>query len=292
MRQTLARPVDVAGTGLFSRRPVRCRLRPAPAGTGIRFVRVDLPGQPAIDATSAHLAPASDLLHLPDEVARRCTALCATAGVATVEHLLAALAALGISDVLIELDAPEPPIGDGSAQLFVDAILRAGRDPLHEPITPLRPADALQVRDGPGAAISVEPADRIEYVYELDFGPASPIPPQRAVWDGSPEQFIDELAPARTFCLEPEARAMRAMGLFTDLSPRDMLVFGSAGPIENALRFPDEPARHKLLDLIGDLALVARPVCARVVAHRSGHALNHALARALAASGVSPIGPG
>jgi UDP-3-O-acyl-N-acetylglucosamine deacetylase len=122
--------------------------------------------------------------------------------------------------------------------------------------------------------------------YELDYGPAAPIAAQSASWDsGTPdaaEVYEREVAPARTFCTEAEARAFRAAGLFGDRSPRDMLVIGEEGPIDNAYRFENEPARHKLLDLIGDLALVGRPLHGEVVAMRSGHALNHELAAALA----------
>jgi UDP-3-O-acyl-N-acetylglucosamine deacetylase len=124
------------------------------------------------------------------------------------------------------------------------------------------------------------------YRYELDYGAGAPIVAQAAEWDSgegdSAETYAREVAPARTFCLESEARAMQAAGLFKGLSPRDLLVIGERGPIENQYRFENEPARHKLLDLIGDLALAGRPLVGEVVATRAGHALNHEMAVALA----------
>src|SRR5690606_8732256 len=119
--------------------------------------------------------------------------------------------------------------------------------------------------------------------YELDYGPGGPMLPQAAVWDGTAAMYTREIAPARTFCTDREAEAMRRAGLFANLSPREMLVIGPDGPIENTCRFENEPARHKLLDVIGDLSLVGRPIQADIVARRSGHALNHELARLLAA---------
>ena len=154
--------------------------------------------------------------------------------------------------------------------------------PLDAPIEPITPSRPLRVEsEDAGASITIEPSDTPSYTYTLDYGPDSPIAPATAHWAGDPDRFEHEIAPARTFCLEREAQAMRQLGLFEHLSPQDMLVFGPRGPIDNTLRFPDEPARHKLLDLIGDLALAGRPIRAKITAVRSGHALNHAAARAL-----------
>jgi UDP-3-O-acyl-N-acetylglucosamine deacetylase len=138
--------------------------------------------------------------------------------------------------------------------------------------------------------ISPRRAPGCSYTYELDYGPPTPgvfaLGQQRATWDGSATQYASEVAPARTYCLEQEAMVMRSMGLFAHLTPREMLVLGTSGPIDNALRFDDEPARHKLLDLIGDLALIGAPLQADVVATRSGHALAHEAARAVLGSSV------
>ena len=199
----------------------------------------------------------------------------------TVEHILAALAGLGITDAAAVIEGDEVPIGDGSSLLFAEPILDAGVRRLGgEPAEPIRVREMIRVERG-DASITIEPCDRVELVYRLDYGAGSPIPPGEAAWDGTPDTFARTIAPARTFCLQAEAEAMHAMGLFEHLTPRDMLVFGADGPIENELRFPDEPTRHKLLDLIGDLALAGRPILGRVVAEKSGHALTHEAVRRL-----------
>ena len=202
--------------------------------------------------------------------------------IATVEHVLSALAGLGISDALILVDGPELPILDGSALPFAMAILDAGIAELDKPIEPIRLPEPITV-SRQGASITARPRDLpgCDFVYELDYGPRSPLVAQRAVWESDSATYCDQIAPARTFCLQSEAESMQKLGLFEHLSPRDMLVIGPDGPLENTLLFDNEPARHKLLDLIGDLALVRRPIQACITATGSGHALNHALARAL-----------
>ncbi len=294
-RRTLAAPATLAGAGLFSGRRVSLRILPAQSGVGIAFRRADLPGTPAIPASIERLASSPERLGLPAALRARSTNLAhpdrPDAVVLTTEHILSALAGLGVTDATIELDAPEVPIGDGSARPFTEAILAAGivdAPPASgAPLTPLTLRAEVRVADAAGPSIVALPREEpgCSFEYRLDYGPSAPLAPQTASLTlgtpGAADRYAREIAPARTFCLEAEARAMRAMGLFADLSPRDMLILGPAGPIDNALRFPDEPARHKLLDLIGDLALIARPLQARIVADRSGHALNQALARAL-----------
>lgn len=280
-RRTVAQTAEIVGSGLFTGRPAIVRIKSAQAGTGLRFRRADLRVAAEIPAHIDALAAQ------PPGIPARNTSLGAhPAGVMTVEHVLSALAALGISDALLEIDGPEVPIGDGSAAMFVKAIERAGINELGEPVAPLTISTEVTVESG-SARIIARPRQRpgCRYTYHLDFG-SGPIPPQTAVFetDNSPAaaaSYAREIAPARTFCLQAEAEAMRAMGLFAHLTPRDMLVFGEAGPIDNELRFENEPARHKLLDLIGDLALAGRPLQLDITAVRAGHALNHQLARAL-----------
>ena len=280
-RRTLRNPAEVRGAGLFTAAPATVRIFPANPGAGFAFRRVDLPGAPLIPATAAHLAPSptgrNTTLAVPGPP---------TASVATVEHILSALAGLGVTDALIEIDGPEVPIADGSAAPFTDAIAAVGVTDLGPTIKPIVITAPIRIADssgGPGV-ISAEPSSSAEYIYELDYGPGAPIPAQRAVYATASGDYAAAVAPARTFCLETEARAMRAAGLFTHLSPRDMLVIGPSGPIDNHYRFPDEPACHKLLDLIGDLALAGRPIQGRVTASRTGHAANHAMARAIVAA--------
>jgi UDP-3-O-[3-hydroxymyristoyl] N-acetylglucosamine deacetylase len=198
---------------------------------------------------------------------------------ATVEHVMSALAGLGIWNAVIVMDGPEVPILDGSAKPWVDvlaSVLKQG--PAVAPITLARP---VEVRDA-DASITATPADIISYTYNLDYGPASPLKPHSATWRGDADDFAANIALARTFSLRPEAQAAQKMGLFNHLSPRDMLVIGDDGhPMDNAWRMENEPARHKLLDLIGDLALLRRPVIANVVATKSGHRLTHEFCRAV-----------
>lgn len=275
---TLARPASVAGVGLFTGAPCRVTISPAAAGLWISGG-----GEPAaataerLSARPAHPAFAA----MPS----RSTGLDLPGGetVLTVEHLLSALAGLGVAAAAIAVEGGEIPIGDGSALAFVNAIDAAGLAPAAAPAPALAaPLEAFTVGGPSGPRITVAPAARTEMVYHLDYGPASPVRPQSASWDGSAAAYRRDIAPARTYCLDYEANAMRAAGLFGGFTPRDLLVIGPAGPIDNELRFADEPARHKLLDLIGDLALAGLPLPPlRVEAFGSGHALNHEAARVL-----------
>ncbi len=275
-RRTVGDVVRVEGVGLFTGAPAAVEIVPADGGG----VVLETPGG-RVPATIAHLDTTAVHPAFESMPPRNTSLSCGGAIVHTVEHLLAALAGLGITDALVRLSGPEPPIADGSAALFTVPLLDAGLRDLPGGVEPVVPRERFEVSAG-GASIIVEPADRAEYVYRLDYGPGSPIPAGEAGWDGSPARFADAIAPARTFCLRAEAEAMHSMGLFEHLTPREMLVFDTGGPVDNALRGDDEPARHKLLDMIGDLALVGRPIRARVIGTGSGHALNHEAARRLA----------
>lgn len=273
-RQTVRTAVRIEGVGLFTGSGAGATIEPSDSG-GIVFVRAGR----SIPATIGHLS--SEPAHPAfAQMPPRNTSVGAEGGVVhTVEHVLAALAGLGITDALVRMDGDELPIGDGSASLFTDPIVDAGVRTIGETtIEPVTVREPIRIESG-SASITIEPSEHALYVYCLDYGDGSPIPSGDAVWDGTPGQFAQQIAPARTFCLQAEAEAMHGAGLFEHLTPRDMLVFGPDGPIDNTLRFPDEPARHKLLDLIGDLSLVGRPLRARVIAERSGHALNHEAAR-------------
>lgn len=278
-RATIARDVSLEGIGLFTGADARVSIRPA--SDGISFQTGD---DPPFPASVDHLAgrpvhPAFARL------APRHTNLAADehgAVAATVEHVLSALVGMGVTDARVELRGPEVPIFDGSALPFAEAIAEAGLDHGLDQGRPLTLDEPVRVADG-DASVTIEPADHAHYAYTLDYGPGAPIPPATVAWSGHPDDYRRDVAPARTFSLVDEARQMRALGLFARFTPRDLLVIGPDGPVDNALRFDDEPARHKLLDLIGDLALVARPLRARVTAVRSGHALHHRAARAIAA---------
>lgn len=298
----LDRPVGpFTGVGLFTGRSVSMTIAPGAGDGWIHFSRVES-GRVAAGGGADVRAVVADTSWsgLPAGVPIRNTTLDATIGrsvldplpaspgpvVATVEHVLAALAGLGVWEAHVTLDGPEVPILDGSAAPFVGAILPALRPAPRAP-EPITLASRVEVRAG-DAVITAEPlapGRAWSYTYDLDYGPGSPIPPQRAAWHGSTTEFARAIAPARTFSLLAEARAAQAAGLFRHLTPRDMLVVGDDGaPVDNAWRLDHEPARHKLLDLIGDLALLRRPLHARVLARRSGHALTHAFCRAVLAA--------
>lgn len=214
----------------------------------------------------------------------RHTCLAKGAGrVLTCEHALSALAGLSITDARITLgDSGELPIFDGSALPFTEALARAGVRTLDERVRPITPEAPVVVTSG-GATIVAEPADELSFAYVYEPGPGSPLRAMAASWSVSGEDYAKAVAPARTFSTLAEANKAQALGLFSSFSPRDLLVLDDATgePVDNALRYANEPARHKLLDLIGDLALAGAPIVARIVATRSGHALNHEMARAL-----------
>lgn len=212
----------------------------------------------------------------------------------TIEHALSALAGLNLWDATVELaatsaDAPsiEVPIMDGSALEFVRAIdavkaaFTGTRSQAVDASRTIRIERVIRVEDPKtGAFIEAIPSDTLRYRYELSYPPGSGIGDQAAEWLGDAADYRDNIAPARTFCLEREALAMRAAGLFTHLTPREMVVIAPDGrAIDNELRFSNEPARHKLLDLIGDLALLGGRLIADVRAVRSGHALTHEFGR-------------
>lgn len=281
MQHTLKAPAGVSGMGLFTGQAASIIIKPADAGSGIRFRRTDLPGVPEIPA----------LVDFVVDRPRRTTLQAAPgatngngspATIECVEHLLSALAGLGVDNALIEVAGPEIPACDGSALAFVDAIRSAGMVEQTAPRIPLVITEPVTVRDGE-AMVAAFPSEsgETELMYVLDHGPSSPLPRQIHTFTLSPGVYIEQIAPARTFSLLAEAKAAWEGGLFRHLTPKDMLVIGDQGPIENAYRFDGEPVKHKLLDLLGDLSLAGRPILGRIVAVRSGHALNQRMARAL-----------
>lgn len=272
----LSQPVGpITGLGLFTGVASSIVIHPGMGDGLIRFASPD--GSALTPALASHLtgyvAPhvAGPSAGLPI----RNTTLQSPDGsrtYATIEHLMAALTGLGILEATIVLDGPEVPILDGSALPFVEALL-PHLVPASHPFRPMILNDDLTVHEH-GASISAHVSDTRSRTYHLDYGPNSPLKSHAATWDGSIEKFISDIAPARTFSLRSEAEAARASGLFAAFSPRDLPVVADDGSlIDNAWRFPGEAAAHKLLDLIGDLALVGRPIVADITASKSGHAL-------------------
>ncbi len=273
-RKTIASDVTITGTGLFTAQQSSLTIRPNHESTGIVF-RAD---NGLIPANINHLSstpPHPAFAKMPP----RCTSICNEhTNIATVEHLLSALVGLGLTDVLVEIEGPEIPILDGSAFPFIEKLVQTRPITTDSTVEPIIVRSPIRIASG-DASITIEPATAASYTYTLEYENDSPIQSATVNWSGDTREYIEQIANARTFCLKHEADAMHNAGLFTHLTPREMLVIGPDGPIDNALRHPNECALHKLLDLIGDLALVARPLIAKVTAIRSGHEMNHRAAR-------------
>jgi len=269
----VSRPVAVSGVGFLGGGDVTLRFRPAPADTGLMFIRTDLPGRPQTPADVTRVTG----------TARRTSLGAASRGVTLVEHVLAALAGLRIDNCRIELDGPEPPGLDGSAAGYVEALLDAGIEPQAARKTVWGVSKPAVVRAG-GATLSLFPADadQLKISYLLDYGPGSPIDRQAHTQLIDPGEFAQEIAGCRTFLLMNEAESLRADGIGPRATAKDLLVFSARGPVDNRLRFANEPARHKILDIVGDLALSGLDIRGHVVAYRSGHPLNVSLAREIA----------
>jgi UDP-3-O-acyl N-acetylglucosamine deacetylase len=254
----------------------RIALLPAAADTGIVFRRTDLPGSPLIRASC-------------DFVARepRRTVLAATKGVCveTVEHLLSAMAGLQVDNCIVEINAPEVPGFDGSSRPFCDEILEVGTVSLGVDVSSVVVSGIHTVQSSDRAqTLVLRPYlyPCLAMTYHLDYGRNNPLLPQTMSAEISPEFFYSEISGARTFVLESEISMLRKMGYGKHLTARDIVVVGSDGIQDNALRWPDEAVRHKILDCVGDLALAGASICGHVTANRSGHHLNHELARAIA----------
>ena len=273
-QRTLRRPVSVSGVGYWSGRGVEVDFLPAPAGTGLVFVRGDR-------EVPVRIAVAVD--NRVDAV-QRTTLAVAGVQVQMVEHALSALAGLGVDCCVIRVTAEELPGLDGSARPFVEAVDAAGVEELGAPADPLVVEGVVRVGDDE-SWVEVSPPRHpgLSVEYELDYGPG-PIGRQSFSLRVTPESYRTELAAARTFISAAEADRLRAAGLGLASTHRDLIVFGDDGPIDNPLRWPDECVRHKVLDLVGDLALVGRPLHAHVRARRSGHRLNGEVAARLVAA--------
>jgi UDP-3-O-[3-hydroxymyristoyl] N-acetylglucosamine deacetylase / 3-hydroxyacyl-[acyl-carrier-protein] dehydratase len=270
-QRTIAREAGVRGVGFLKGSDVQVRFLPAAPDAGVVFVRADLPGRPAVAARIEHVVPRP----------RRTTLQDGAATVEMVEHVLAALAGLQIDNCTVELDAAETPGCDGSSQAFVEALTAAGIEAQDRPRAALVIGRPLTVRDGPATLTAHPGDDGLVLSYHLDYGRHTPIGSQSLFLNLSPDAFRAELAPSRTFLLEEEAVALRRQGIGARTTEADLLIFGPDGVRGNRLRYPDECVRHKILDMVGDLALLGRDLVGHVVAHRSGHQLNAELVRGL-----------
>lgn len=278
-QRTIRRPVAVEGFGYFSGRDVRVEFRPAPVGSGVTFVRCDR--SPAV---RVRVSPA-----LRIDVPRRTTLSSNGVQVEMVEHVLAALAGLEIDNCEVWVNAAEMPGCDGSALAFVEALDSVATVDQGAPVRQLHARRRVRVGDEHNW-IEAAPArgGRLSIAFDLDYSAHPAIGHQTIRLSVHPATFRTELAPCRTFLEEAAARAMIAQGIGARVTPQNLLIFGPDGPIDNTLRFENECVRHKVLDVIGDLALTGCEVVADVVAFRSGHRLHAELARQLMAqAGIS-----
>ncbi len=271
-QRTIAREVRCAGVGLHTGETSWVRFLPAPVDTGLVFVRTDLDGRPRIPVLAANR------VNHP----RRTALQVGEAEIHTVEHLVSGAVGIGIDNLEIELSGPEAPGFDGSSVEYVKLLAEAGLRDQEAPRRELVVGEAVRVEGSNGALLTAHPhASGLKITYTLDY----PVRPLRNVvveLDVTEERYAREIAPARTFCLREEAELLQAMGMGAGATFDNTLVFDDNGPVKGvALRFPDEPARHKILDLVGDLALLGRRLRAHVVAVKSGHELNLALVKAL-----------
>ncbi len=269
---TIEKPTESSGRGLFTGEPVTVRFKPAAPDSGIWFVRTDTP------------SPVRILAHVKNVTkrARRTSLRNGSAAVETVEHCMAALHGLGIDNIEVELNGCELPGGDGSSEIFVEAITNAGVVRQAADSKPLIIAQTIRVTDDAAELIATPGhPDELNIIYDLDYDEGEPIQRQLFAVRLTPETFRHDLAPARTYVFEHEAEQLRAAGYGVHLSHEDIVVIGAGGVIGNTFRFDNECVRHKVLDLVGDLFLAGRCLRGKIIARKSGHALNHELVRRL-----------
>jgi UDP-3-O-[3-hydroxymyristoyl] N-acetylglucosamine deacetylase len=260
-QRTLRRSISCAGIGLHSGHKVTLSLKPAPADFGIRFRRADLGGLD-VPAIVQHVGG----ITLATGLARD------TVQVDTVEHLLSALVSLGIDNVIIELNSAEVPIMDGSAAPFVYLIHEAGVKRLPNARRYLKVLRPIALSQG-DKRIALYPSEHFKVTYSIAFDHPLLRHQSRTIRI-TEESFVDDIAPARTFGFLKEVEMMRQQGLALGGSLENAIVIGDTAVLNNALRFDDEFVRHKILDVIGDMALVGHPIIGHLVAHRGGHALH------------------
>jgi len=262
---TLRRAVEARGVGLHSGVPVGVRLLPAPASTGIVFLRTDLE-RFAVPASWRHVARVSYATSLMRQGVL----------ISTTEHLLSVFYSMGIDNAYVEIDNLEVPILDGSGRPFVDLIEQAGVRHYRRKRRYLSIRRPVSVEDG-GKRISILPADSFRLTCEIDF-PHPGVGRQSLELEVTPRNYAHSIAPARTFGFEDDLDQMRSMGLIRGASLENAVCFTRTGVLNpDGLRMPDECCRHKALDLIGDLALLGRPLLGHVIAERAGHAMHTAL---------------
>lgn len=272
-QKTIAKEVSLKGVGLHTANNVNVTFKPADTDTGINFIRTDLPGRPVIKATP-------EFLLSQDRSPRRTSIAEAGAEIQTIEHLMAALSGLGIDNLTIEIDNNEVPGLDGSSLKFVEILAQAELKEQEKEKQYYLIKEPIFIEED-GGSISAIPSQEFKISYTLNYNhPLLKAQFMELVFNN--DTFKNELASARTFCLENEADELQKQGLGCGANYNNTLVVGKSGVIKNKLRFEDEFVRHKILDLVGDLYLLGKPIKGHITALRSGHALNLKLVQKLA----------
>ncbi|HWA97245.1 MAG TPA: UDP-3-O-acyl-N-acetylglucosamine deacetylase [Pirellulales bacterium] len=273
-QRTLATTAAVEGFGYWSGKDARVEFRPADENSGIVFVRDDLPRSARIPANVLHRF----------ETPRRTTLRAGTATVEMVEHIMAALAGLQIDNCEVHVNSAEMPGVDGSSLPFVEALIEAGTVEQQARRTTLVVRQCVRLGDDRSWVEARPSASHgMSIKFYLDYGAGNAIGQQTIALPVTPDSFRRELASSRTFMLQAEADWLLAQGMGSRATPKDLLIFGPQGPIDNVLRYRDECVRHKALDLVGDLALAGCDLVGHFVAYRSGHRLNAELVRSILA---------
>ncbi len=266
-QRTLKGPIEFQGSGLHSGKDVKVSIKPAEPGTGIVFVRTDLEDRPEVSALCSHLKPRD----------RRSVLMSGAAEVHTVEHLMGSLWALQIDNAIIEIDGEEVPGLDGSAREFVTGLQSVGMVDQKADRKCFVVEEPIYVREGNSSLVALPGTGGLAIDYHLDYSQVAALnglSKQSVTFQITPEQFAEEIAGARTFVFEHEVDKLREAGFGRGANSRNTLIVGEGGVRENTLRYDDELARHKVLDLVGDLATLGADLDAHIIATRSGHSMN------------------
>lgn len=277
-QHTLNRELELCGIGLHSGAKVRLVLKPAPPSTGVRIRRCDKYSPPPVRATYSAISKS----YLATTIG------CNGTGVTTVEHLLAALIGCGVDNVLIEVEGPEIPICDGSSRYYVEKIMEVGLKSQEAIKSFFQVTQPVEYKEG-DAYLLAKPANELKITYSIDFEHPA-IGYQTFSWSFSSQKFVEEIAPARTFGFLKDVERLRSQGLALGGSLENAIVFDDKSILnKEGLRFSNECVRHKILDFLGDLLLLGKPVLGHFRIHRAGHALHHRFLNILAKNIVHSV---
>ena len=266
-QRTLERPATIEGIGLHTGERVSLTLRPASANSGVVFCRLDLPDHPVIPARPEHVV----------DTQYATTIAKGGASVKTIEHLMSALAGLGVDNVRVDIRGPEVPILDGSAAPFASLLRQAGIRRQFAPKTFLKVRQAVTVEAGT-RSLRIVPSPKLRVIYTMSFDHPF-LGVQTTALEVGRERYVNEVAPCRTYGFVRDLDMLARLGLAKGGSLENALVIGEEGILNGPLRFPDELVRHKVLDLLGDLYLLGKPLVGTIIAHGAGHQMHLQLVR-------------